>query len=146
MIELVDLALFPLVPVVGGIVGGLVKRTAGKVIKNEAKRIVARGGALSGPVRNVGGAIARAGGGGFLGTSGRKIAGALAGGAAAGAGVEIVSNLMNGRTKKKYRRMRVTNTKALNRALRRVEGFTKIVKKSFIVSGEIKARKSGRGR
>lgn len=122
---------------------------AKRFIKNKAKkeigRIAARGGALSGPISGVGSTIA-ASGGGFVNKAGR-VAGAVAGTIGVGVGVEAVSNFMNGRSqKRRYRRMQVTNMKALDRALRRVDGFQKRVKKAFIVSGDLKPRKRGRCR
>lgn len=113
---------------------GIIRGTAGRLLGGGAKqlpRVLPGAGAI-------GGTIAGMGRGSIL----RKGAGILGAGVGFEAGSRAAGALF-GRKQKKRRRMNVANGKALNRALRRVEGFQKMVKRSFIVS-DIKPRKKCR--
>lgn len=106
--------------------------------KKEAGRIAARGGGLTGPPARLPGGFGAPGGG----TRIKRAAGTVAGGVAIGAAADKAGDMLGfGRPKRRYRRMQVTNMRALDRALRRLDGFQKRVKKAFSISGDMKPRK-----
>ena len=126
----------PIGAVLGGLIrggtalarAGVIRGTAGKILGGGAKqlpRVLPGAGAI---------------GTGIAGSSIGKILRSGAGVVAAGAGFELGSKLISGRSRKKYRRMNPTNFRALSRALKRVERFEKVVKKAFIVR-DFKPRK-----
>lgn len=62
-------------------------------------------------------------------------------------GVKSGSSSTAPRARKRYRRMHVTNMKALTRAVRRVKGFSKIARTALVLEKRVKApRKGCRGR
>lgn len=83
-----------------------------------------------------------------------KLAGPLAGGAAIGAGSalteEIIKQLTTGSLpgifggRKKRRRINVLNPRALRRSMRRVQGFSKFARKSFILEKRVKMKRRRR--
>jgi len=50
------------------------------------------------------------------------------------------------RTGRRYRRMHVTNMKALNRSIRRVKGFAKVARAALVIDKRFKTKKGARGR
>lgn len=114
---------------------GIIRGTAGKLLGGAAKKALPRVLPGAGVLGGIGGGITGIGRGSIL----RKGAGVIAAGAGFEAGSRAAGALFGGQRKKR-RRMNVANGKALNRALRRVEGFQKLVKRSFIVS-DIRPRK-----
>lgn len=127
-------------PILVGAAWQIGRKLLQRGMKKEAGRIAARGGAVSGPPSrlpggfNAGPGGAVAGGGQIIKRAGRAVA--------IGAGVGIAADkLLGGGQKRRYRRMQVTNMRALDRALRRLDGFQKRVKKAFSISGDMKPRK-----
>ena len=97
----------PALGVVGSAVGSIVKVGRGKIVS--AGKILAKH-----PVMTAAGAA------GAIGVAGRMGRGSRAGAGMAGAG---------GGFGRKHRRMRVTNVKALRRAIRRASGFARIARR-----------------
>jgi hypothetical protein len=128
----------PVLPVLGAVAGalaraGILRGTAGRLLGGGARKVltgpiassipVAIGSGARGKILRAGGAVAAATGASMIGTG---LAGKFFGG-----------------ERKRYRRMNTGNVKALNRAIRRVEGFQKLVKRSFSCT-DLKPRKRSR--
>jgi hypothetical protein len=117
-----------------------------KSLAGSALGLVPGGGAIRTVARTAGGLLARGGGmarsagqvakAGILRNPRLTAAGAAAGVAAAGYGVGRVSKkdqirMAAGLPFRRHRRMRVTNPKALHRALRRAHGFAKLAMRTI---------------
>lgn len=131
-------------PFIGALVAGLATKVLPK-LGGLAKGIASRfGGAGARRVAGAAGAI-----GGKLAKGVRSPLGrALAGGAAAGGAGALLGRALSGRRGGgggPRRRMHVTNTKALSRAMRRVEGFAKLARRTISFTKAVKMKKC-RGR
>lgn len=85
----------------------------------------------------------------ILKTAGGAAVGGAAIGASSGIAESVMNRLLGGQTlftfgRKKRRRMNVCNAHALRRSIRRVQGFSKFARKSFILEKRVKMKKRRR--
>lgn len=117
----------------------IIRGTAGKLLGGGAKK--SAGATITGTVRSLPGVGKVLGGRNPILTAGGAIGGTILGGAAAGAGAAAAGRLLSGGGRRR-RRTNFANGRALSRALRRVEGFEKLVRRTFtITGGSLKPRK-----
>ena len=132
-------------PFIGALVAGLATKVLPR-LGGLAKGIAGRfGGAGARRVAGAGAAI----GGKLLRGARTPLGRAVAGGAAAGGAGALLGRALSGRgggaAGGRRRRMHVTNTKALSRAMRRVEGFAKLARRTISFTKAVKMKKC-RGR
>lgn len=146
-------------PILGLLAGGVAKKLAGKAAKWVGRRVAGSGAATGSAAGRAAGAIARnlpaLGGGAAGGVIIRNLA--PQGGGASGGGImdrlgRIDLNPFDGdginpfgSRRRRYRRTNYLNQRALKKAVRRVQGFEKIVREAFTVSKgslQIKKRRS----
>jgi hypothetical protein len=74
----------------------------------------------------------------------KKYGPAVAGGAAAALGGVAARRLLGGGGERRYRRMNVTNVRALRRSMRRVQGFAKLARATVQFTQRVKMKKHRR--